>query len=431
MFVWLCAHADIQIVKENEAPGTWWDALNVTTADFEQIWFPSVQWGGWYDIFLEGNLFGFEGYQKNTKPWAQGRSRMVVDPLGHCQGAADYFNQDLIDGRVGLPVFLSLDLFKNLTWAENASAVTFYVMGPNVSEPFVGEFWTSLPDWPAFTPTEWFLSNDGSLVSEVPATSAAESFLYNPVNPVPSMGGNNLQIKCGPLDQRSIENRPDVLLFTSGVFADTVAITGPVNVRLFVSTDAKDTDFTAKFTDVYPDGTSRLIQDGIVRMRWRDAPFAGTEPRFVTAGEMYEVEVSLWNTSYVINAGHQIRLAVSSSNYPRFSANPNTGVPLASSDNTTVVANNTVFMGGATPSALILPVVPLSELPEKPVLDWVAGMKQRARDEGKGEIADFVDQLTQAHKDASKRLFDPATGDAFAAWPYHPLRGVFGDSRRA
>jgi len=355
-------------LKANEAPGVWWNSLNMTGRYNDVAW-PSVMWAGWYDIFLVGQLLAFDGYQNLANNAFQGQSKIVVDPLGHCQSAAEYFPQNLIAGRSLLPLFLAIDLLTNSTkLSEHTKAVTFYVMGPN--ELFArGNYWTTLDDWPEFTPTAFYLNSSGSLQLTPPAAdSDQQSFLYDPENPVPTIGGNNLLIECGPLDQSDTEapNRDDVLTFTSDVLADDVWVTGPLIAQLFVSTNASDTDFTVKLTDVHSDESSLLIQDGIIRMRWRNLPNPQPEP--TVPGQIYEVSVSLWNTSYVFNKGHRIRVSVSSSNYPRFSVNPNNGLAL-NQTGPVYVAENTVFMSDLYPSAIVLPVVQPSQLPKIPLLN--------------------------------------------------------------
>ncbi|MBU0496664.1 MAG: CocE/NonD family hydrolase, partial [Candidatus Thermoplasmatota archaeon] len=176
-------------------------------------------------------------------------------------------------------------------------------------------------------------------------------FVYDPLYPVPTEGGGNLKIKAGPYDQRSVENRSDVLIFTSPVLSEPYEATGPIKARLYVSSNQPDTDFTVKLTDVYPDGRSMLITDGIVRMRNRNY---NDQWEFMSPGTVYEVEVDLWSSSYVWNTGHQIRVAVSSSNYPRFLNNPNT-IEGIHANMTYVLAHNTVYVDSMYPSALILP----------------------------------------------------------------------------
>src|SRR5262249_47551577 len=145
-----------------------------------------------------------------------------------------------------------------------------------------------------------------------------------PADPVPTVGGQNLQIAKGPMDQREVEGRKDVLLFTTEPLPAAVEVTGRLTAKLYVSSDCPDTDFTVKLCDVYPDGRSMLVTDGIRRASLRNG-FEKREP--LEAGKVYEVAVDLWSTSLVFNKGHRIRVAVSSSNAPRFEPNANTGEP--------------------------------------------------------------------------------------------------------
>ncbi len=199
-------------------------------------------------------------------------------------------------------------------------------------------------------------------------------FIYDPLLPVPTVGGGNLLLpKCGPQDQAGVEDRADVLSFTSDVLTEHVAVTGRITVTLFVSSNATDTDFAVKVTDVFPSieqqqgaGASRpksmLVQDGIARMRWREGPMSAA-PVPMEPGQVYNVTVDLGPTSYVFNPLHRIRVTVSSSNFPRFSANPNTGKPL--NDGTPpALAINTVYHDTVHQSYLELPVVRLDDLPE-------------------------------------------------------------------
>jgi len=370
----------IQDVRENEAPGVWWDKLNLTKSGYDAVKWPSVMWAGWYDIFTVGNLIGFEGYQKHASPEYIGKSKLVVDPLGHCQHAHKFFPKNLIEGRALLPALLIYDLYKGKSAAESAKAVTFYVMGAN-EDGASGNYWTTLDDWPEPETYNLYLGSDGSL-SETPVASntttdapASLSYKYDPLNPVPTIGGSNLEIPCGPLDQTPVLDRPDVLRFSTPVLTAPLAVTGAVDAVLYVSSDQVDTDFTVKIMDEYADGTSRLIQDGIVRMRWRNYR-SSNEPELMKAGSVYEINLSLWNTSYVWSEGHKLTIAVSSSNFPRFSANPNTGRPLTN-PGFPVTATNTIHLSSAAPSRLVLPKVSLSQLPPTIILEDVLATFQR------------------------------------------------------
>jgi putative CocE/NonD family hydrolase len=274
-------------------------------------------------------------------------------------------------------------------------------MGATDAPDGVGNYWTSLPDWPAAVATPLYLSPGGLLSWQPPsaptpsgtaeagtmpargaraaagvnATTDADqctSWAYDPTSPSATIGGNNLILPCGPLDQRPVEAKADVAVFTTPALPKALALTGALEATLYVSSaNANDTDFHLRLTDVYPDGTSRLIQDGIQRMRWR-AGVAATTPTLMTPGEVYEISVCLWNTSYVFAPGHRIRLVVGSANAPRFRPNPNTGRLLVDEDGRSVIAQNSVHHSALRPSSIALPVVQLSQMPRHRILDSLA-----------------------------------------------------------
>ncbi len=422
-------------VKQHEAPGPWWDAVEIKGDQFGQVAWPTVMWAGWYDIFLHGNLYSFDGFQKRSAPAVQGKHWLVVDPCGHCQDAAAYFPHNLILGRSLLPVLMGIELFQGKFDATRPAAgmprldvggvpegvdhVTFYVMSMRTAAKGEGNYWTTLPDWPTPAVTPWFLHGDGSLGPTKPAAtnttdtadtadttggrverrrghSASTSYTYDPSDATPAIGGNNLlrPLQCGPLDQRPTEARDDVAVFTSAPLAEAVAATGPLDADLFVSTGAgvNDTDFALKLTCVAPDGTSQLIQDGIQRMRWRVSPSQKVAKPMVP-GEVYKIRVSLWNTSFVFPKGHRIRVVVSSANAPRFQANPNTGLPLDQDVARVKVARNTVHHSAKYPSAVKLPVVPLSALPEHNILGYADALRASLAKGGTPQEAAVVDKF--------------------------------------
>jgi putative CocE/NonD family hydrolase len=209
---------------------------------------------------------------------------------------------------------------------EGVKHITFFVLGSNRSKS-VGGFYTTMDEWPAVTPTDFYMHADGVMRLTPDIQSTQHSFDYDPAHPVPTLGGSNLEIPCGPKIQNTIENRSDVLLFTSEPLLAALPVVGKLTVTLRVSSaNVNDTDWTAKLSDVYPDGTSHLIQDGILRMRWRKKTL---EPVPIVPNEIETIVVDLWTTAYVFDKGHSIRVAVSSSNSPRFLVNPNTGLPLS------------------------------------------------------------------------------------------------------
>ena len=376
---------EITAVAEHEGPGPWWDMLNSSLPTFfDAVAWPVVASSGWYDLILAGALSMFSGLRARSAPAVRSAHRLVVDPLGHCSAAA-LFPRNTLSGHAALSTLLALDLFQNGSWVgptpEGVDTVTFYVMGAlSLWEPFApGSYWTTLPAWPAYTRTPLYLGAGRALALAPDASSGNASFRYEPDDAMPTYGGSNFYLSCGPLDQRVLEEgvgyRNDVLTFTSPRAPSPVAFVGPLSADLWVSSSAVDTDFTAKLTDVYPNGSSLLLQDGIVRMRWRGGA-AQPAPQAMVPGEVYAVTVDLWATAYILNAGHALRLDISSSNYPRFSPNPNTGVPLVTPW-APVNVTNTLHFGGATPSALWLPIVNASLLKPFPVFDAVDAMARR------------------------------------------------------
>jgi hypothetical protein len=172
---------------------------------------------------------------------------------------------------------------------------------------------------------------------------------------VPTIGGSELGPNpTGPCDQRPIETRQDVLVFTSEPVNADLEITGPISMKLFAASSAVDTDFTAKLVDVWPNGYAQNIQDGIIRARYRDS---NTHPALLTPGETNEYTIDLWATSHVIKPGHRIRVEISSSNFPHYDRNHNTGGPLFK-EKDFKRATQTIFHEGARPSHIILPIIP-------------------------------------------------------------------------
>ena len=187
-----------------------------------------------------------------------------------------------------------------------------------------------------------------------PEMNPPDSYVYDPDDPVPTQRGNTLIIPYGAADQRAVEERSDVLVYTSDPLEKDLEITGPVSVSLFASSSAKDTDFTAKLVDVRPDGYAQNLQDGIVRARFRDS---ASQPSPITPGKIHEYAIDLWATSHLFKAGHRIRVEISSSNFPRFDRNPNTGAPIGQGVHQET-ARQQVHHSAEHPSHIVLPVIP-------------------------------------------------------------------------
>ncbi len=338
---------------------------NISLADkWDQVNVPAIHIGGWYDIFTQGTIDGFLGYQHQGGPGAQGKSKLILGPWTH--GGAGITKQ----GELTYPDN-SIDNFSQaLFWQmvneytmdgptdyDTWPAVTYYVMGDVTDPNASGNEWRYADDWPIpFIERAWYLQTDGSLQTSIPTDEQQFSYYYDPTNPVPTVGGGNLNIPAGPFDQRSVENRSDVLVFTSPVLEQPYEATGSIKAQLFVSSDCPDTDFTVKLTDVYPDGRSMLITDGILRMRNRNG-FDHWE--LMEPGTIYQVDVDLWSTSYVWNTGHQIRIAISSSNYPRCLNNPNAAEGIYK-NTTSTIAQNSLYVDNIRCSCLLLPEIPLN-----------------------------------------------------------------------
>jgi predicted acyl esterase len=264
------APALIPMVHSHEAlSDPWWDTVNGTLW-FNNVAWPSIHWAGWYDIFQSGHLAAFRGY--NELSALPGQAKLVIDPCGHCQAAAAYFPENAVLGRAALPLLMALDLLAddsvtNRSWpapAEGVKNVTFYVMGDDEGGA-PGNYWTTLERFPEPTPYTLYFHLGGTLEAAAPsAPSDAVAYSYNPADPVPTVGGDNLEIPCGPLDQRVIERagRQDVLVFTSDVLTEPLAITGGPLADIFMSSTALDTDMTVKLIDVYPARDSDPLFDG-------------------------------------------------------------------------------------------------------------------------------------------------------------------------
>jgi uncharacterized protein len=377
----------LDVVEENEAKTSWWDALELT-GRYDEIKYPSGFWSGWYDIFLLGNLAGYQGYNYESDPSVAKTSKILIDPLGHCQGAASFFKQDLIAGRTALGLSQCFELFGIHPVARNnIKNVTFYVMSSNDDAGLAAaNYWTSLEAFPNYRTVNYYLHGDRTADTKLPSVSENTEHIdykFDPSNPVPTMGGNNLQLPCGPLDQSVIDQRADVVFFETSAFTDPLALTGPLSATLFVSTDAIDTDFVVRMSDVYPTGEVRLIQDNAVRMRWREG---GLTPLFLNKkiDDVYEVSLTLWNTSYVVAPGHKLRFSMTSSNSPRFDVNRNNGILLKDRNNAVdvnITAVNRIHHSSRYASRISLPVVSLLQLPKVrsimkevqtayPTVDW-------------------------------------------------------------
>ena len=353
---------------DNEMQTSWWEDLTFT-GNYDLVKKGRFGfWAGWYDIFLVGNLAAYQGFNYEASPAVQHSSLLTIDPLGHCQDGAEYFTEDVIAGRTALGLMQAYETFGvHPVKRPNVKNVTFYVMSSNDAAGIdAGQYWSTVEEFPKPHMTKYYFHADGSATTDKPDEEVEQtSFIFDPANPQKTNGGNNLwsDAPCGPLDQAEIDTRDDVLVFQTPVMEEELPLTGPINGHLYVGSDAIDTDFMVRVSDVYPTGEARLIQDSAVRMRWRNG---GETPQYLTKGAIYPADISLWNTSYVVAPGHALRFAVSSSNYPRFSLNNNNGLLLAADEypGANITATNSIYHSSAYPSYFELPVVTKHQLPK-------------------------------------------------------------------
>jgi predicted acyl esterase len=332
-----------------------WKKLNAET-HADQVDAPGVFTGGWYDIFVQGTINSFVEIQKQGGPNARGKCFLVIAPISHGPFSESVVYPDVGKAPINLAApmeILDQWLGKPNDKAKALKPVHYYVMGDTTDKTAPGNYWRSADTWPPpATNTPFYLHADHLLSKGKPTEEGQLSYQYDPAKPVPTRGGQNLILEKGPMDQRPVETRDDVLLFTSEPLTAPLEVTGRIVAKLFVESDCPDTDFTVKLTDVHPDGKSLLVTDGIRRASLRNS-YEKNEP--LAAGEVYELEVDLWSTSLIFNKGHRIRVAVSSSNSPRFEPNPNTGDPHPVAGKSRV-ANNTLHLSDKHPSAIVLPI---------------------------------------------------------------------------
>eukprot|EP00670_Eutreptiella_braarudii_P002701 CAMPEP_0174297250 /NCGR_PEP_ID=MMETSP0809-20121228/50469_1 /TAXON_ID=73025 ORGANISM="Eutreptiella gymnastica-like, Strain CCMP1594" /NCGR_SAMPLE_ID=MMETSP0809 /ASSEMBLY_ACC=CAM_ASM_000658 /LENGTH=578 /DNA_ID=CAMNT_0015400915 /DNA_START=137 /DNA_END=1873 /DNA_ORIENTATION=+ len=380
---------------DHEDPGPWWNGTNLD-GHYAGVKWPAVHTAGWYDVFQQDTLDVYHGYRTQSDPEIRDLQFLIIEPKGHCfaGGAVKWHNLALAElstlastfagmlfgvlaDAVNVPKFeAGLELLRSLS--KQIPRVFWYVMGSGLHGA-KGNWIAAADALPTPTPTPMYLAPHKTLSEVVPNQSSAFSYVYNPEDPVKTLGGNNMgappaltgmaNLPCGPWDQLPVNKyRTDVLVFTSEKLQTELAITGRTKIVLFVSSNVTDTDFTAKLVDVFPNGTRLLLQDGIQRMRWR-YPHKG--PQFMSPGEVYKIEIDLWSTSYIFMPNHSIGVDISSSNVPQFDANPNTGYPLKVTSRVpyTLLANNTVHTGLDQASHVLLPVVPLDSV--APVRDKI------------------------------------------------------------
>jgi putative CocE/NonD family hydrolase len=336
---------------------------------YRDVQVPVLSFGAWYDIFLGGTLRNYMRLKTEAGAAAAKRGQRLVVYVGGHAGGSNNRKVGNVDFGEKLPIDqdeMTLRWYDSLfkgqaNGVEHEKPVKIFVMGKNE--------WRDEDDWPLARAknTRYYLhstngaiglAGNGTLSTAGPGEEKPDQYVYDPNDPVPTIGGplccGSLPSGIGPEDQRPAEARSDVLVFSTPAFAKDTEVTGPVALDLYVSSSAVDTDFTGMLVDVWPDGFAQNLTSGILRMRYRNSQ---VNPELANPGETYQVTVDLWATSNVFLAGHKLRLEVSSSNFPRFDRNLNTG-EIQARGKRMIKATNVVYHDKAHPSALILPVVP-------------------------------------------------------------------------
>ena len=329
---------------------------------------PMLHVGSWYDVFQYDTLAMYLGMRDGARSAETRRAqKLTMGPWAHLMPYSIPTSRGTGDIDFGSEAIIELHALQ-LRWfdrflkgiANNVveePPVRLFVMGENR--------WRDENEWPLKRTrySEMFLHSggrantlggDGRLGAQRPIDEPHDSFVYDPDDPVPTRGGTTLGLKAGAFDQREIEQRNDVLVYTGDVLERDLEVTGPVTMLLWAASSASDTDFTAKLCDVLPDGYVRNVVEGVVRARFRDSL---ASPTPIVPGRVYEYRLDLWATSYLFKAGHRLRLEVSSSNFPRYDRNPNTGHNLFE-DAEIARAQQSVFHDSRYASRVVLPVIP-------------------------------------------------------------------------
>lgn len=352
---------------KHERDDSYWQPWRISD-HFRQMSVLGLHAGGWHDLFLKGSIKNYVGLHEHA-PSAELRSgqRLIIGPWAHAPTSSEGKIGDVVFGKSAV-----LDLTAaTLKWFDYAlkgikneyatsAPVRLFIMGENL--------WRDEQEFPLARTkyTKYYLhsskgantlAGDGELSLTPPRSERPDQFDYDPRNPVPTIGGRlccGAALPPGPADQRPNESRRDVIVFSTAPLREDVEVTGFVSVDLYAATSAVDTDFTALLVDVEPNGYARFLTDGIVRARYRDGASGRSE---VIPGKVYRYSIDLWATGNVFKAGHRIRLYISSSNFPRFNRNLNTGEPILGSS-ASLIAHQTIYHETQYSSALTLPVIP-------------------------------------------------------------------------
>ena len=342
----------------------------------EQVTVPTLNAGGWYDIFLKDTITNFTTMREHGVTPAARQSKLLIGPWSHGGFTNPIGELNFGFGSSAAFIDLQVDFVSlQVRWFDHwlkgidtgmlkEAPIKLFVMGANV--------WRDEQEWPLAraVDTRYYLHSnghantlhgDGYLLASSPESDepTSDQFDYDPGDPVITRGGALLmspEYRSGPYDQRQVESRKDVLTYTSAELNEDLEVTGPISVHLWAISSAPDTDFVARLVDVHPDGYAQNLTDGIIRARYRNFE-RGEAPSLIEPGRPYEYDIDLWATSNVFKAGHRIRVDITSSNFPRWDRNPNTGHAFGA-DSETAIAHQTILHDPEHASYITLPIVP-------------------------------------------------------------------------
>jgi putative CocE/NonD family hydrolase len=341
----------------------WWEPLCYQNK-FDRINVPILHISGWYDDEQIGTPLNYIGMTTEGPTEVRNSQKLLMGPWPHGLlratqklGEIDFGPDSVMDLKGYFLRWFDYWLKDEDTGIMEEPPVKIFIMGENR--------WSEEDGWP-LAGTEWTkyylhsegransLYGDGVLSPEKPTNEPTDGYSYDPEDPVPFITDPEFKQIGGPDDYRPVERRDDVLVYTSRKLKKKTLICGPVRMELHASSSATDTDFMAKLIDVWPNGFAQRLTDGMVRARFRDGM---DRPSLIEPGQIYLFDIDLWNTCQTFKKGHRIRLEVSSSAFPKYDRNPNTGEPLGMTANTQV-AEQTIYHDGDHPSHIVLPIVP-------------------------------------------------------------------------
>ncbi len=297
---------------------------------------PALHYGGWYDTFSQGTIDGYLARQLKGDQGARGNQKLIMGPWVHPYTKVAFEfpeNSKQPPYDISAATWFNYHIKGESNGIDKLPNVIYYVMGPLDGSKSSGNVWRTADAWPIPSdPTPIFLAAEGKLSFVRPEDESTIGFKYNPEKPVPTIGGRNLFLLSGPADQTPLESMEDVVVYTSDKLDKEIEVTGRVVAAIYFSSNQPQTDVAIRVTDVYPDGRSILIVDGIRTLK-------NYKPNTIVP-----VDIDLWSTSYVFAKDHKIRVSVSTTNYPRF-------------EKPALASENTVYAGPRHPSHVVLPIV--------------------------------------------------------------------------